>query len=54
MATGLTKKDFLTKVFRDNNLTKEDFFKHQHYTIITRSGIEKIQANNKIVINYIF
>jgi len=53
MATGLTKKDFLTKVFRENNLTKEDFFKHQHYTIITRSGIEKIQANNKIVINYI-
>jgi len=53
MATGLTKKDFLTKVFRDNNLTTEDFFKHQHYTIITRSGIEKIQANNKIVINYI-
>ena len=53
METGLTKKDFLTKVFRENNLTKEDFFKHQHYTIITRSGIEKIQANNKIVINYI-
>ena len=53
MATGLTKKDFLTKVFKDNNLTKEDFFKHQHYTIITRSGIEKIQANNKIVVNYI-
>jgi len=53
MATGLTKKDFLTKVFRDNNLTSEDFFKHQHYTIITRSGIEKIQANNKIVVNYI-
>ena len=25
-------------------LSKEDVFKHQHYVIITRSGIEKIQG----------
>ena len=33
-------------------LEKEDIFKHQHYLIITRSGIEKIQAIENIVINY--
>ena len=48
----MTKKEFLSKVFKENGLTQEDFFKHQHYTIITRSGIEKIQANNKVVVNY--
>ena len=29
-------------------LDKNDVFKHQHYVIITRSGIEKIQAIEKI------
>jgi len=33
-------------------LEKEDIFKHQHYLIITRSGIEKIQAKENININY--
>ena len=33
-------------------LEKEDIFKHQHYLIITRSGIEKIQAIENVVINY--
>tara|TARA_R110000850_G_C9703636_1_gene440390 strand:+ start:47 stop:604 length:558 start_codon:yes stop_codon:yes gene_type:complete len=33
-------------------LTKEDWFKHQHYTIITRRGIEKIQGIEKIKIKY--
>jgi hypothetical protein len=33
-------------------LEKEDIFKHQHYLIITRTGIEKIQAIENIVINY--
>lgn len=49
----MTKKEFLGKIFKENGLTQEDFFKHQHYTIITRSGIEKIQANNKIEVKYI-
>ena len=34
------------------NLTKDDVFKHQHYIIITRSGIEKIQALENITIWY--
>ena len=33
-------------------LTKDDIYKHQHYLIITRSGIEKIQAIENIKIWY--
>jgi len=33
-------------------LEKEDVFKHQHYVIITRSGIDKIQAIEGIEIDY--
>ena len=33
-------------------LNKEDVFKHQHYVIITRSGIDKIQAIENISIDY--
>ena len=33
-------------------LEKEDVFKHQHYLIITRTGIERIMAIENIVINY--
>jgi len=47
-----TKKDILNRLFVENNLTSEDVFKHQHYTIITRNGIEKIQANMEIYIEY--
>jgi len=42
----------LTKLWKKYGLSKEDGFKHQHYTIITRSGIDKIQAIEKIFINY--
>ena len=45
-------KDILNRLFVENNLTSEDVFKHQHYTIITRSGIEKIQANLEIYCAY--
>jgi len=48
-----TKQDILNRLFVENNLTSEDVFKHQHYTIITRSGIEKIQANMEIYIQYV-
>ena len=33
-------------------LTADDIYKHQHYLIITRSGIDKLQAIEKISINY--
>lgn len=43
----------LRKLFVENNLIKdEDSYAHKHYTIITRPGIEKIQANNNISIDY--
>tara|TARA_R100000081_G_scaffold81849_1_gene49411 strand:- start:124 stop:522 length:399 start_codon:yes stop_codon:yes gene_type:complete len=48
----MNKRDILNKLFVENNLTEEDVFKHQHYTIITRSGIEKIQANLQIYCEY--
>ena len=48
----MNKRDILNKLFVENNLTDEDVYKHQHYTIITRSGIEKIQANYKIHCEY--
>jgi hypothetical protein len=47
-----TKQEVLNRLFVENNLTSEDVFKHQHYTIITRNGIEKIQANMNIYIEY--
>tara|TARA_R110002020_G_scaffold49786_2_gene141393 strand:- start:1106 stop:1492 length:387 start_codon:yes stop_codon:yes gene_type:complete len=47
-----TKKDILNRLFVENNLTDEDVFKHKFYTIITRSGIDKIQVANNIKISY--
>jgi hypothetical protein len=48
----MTQKEQMVKLFKDNGLVKEDVFKHKHYTIITRSGIDKIQANLSIYISY--
>ena len=45
-------RDKLKKLYEKYNLTSEDFFKHQHYTIITRKGIDKIQALEQINVNY--
>ena len=47
-----TKKDILNRLFKENNLTDEDVFKHKFYNIITRSGVDKIQAKNDIQITY--
>lgn len=45
-------KSKLTELYKKYKLEREDFFKHQHYTIITRQGIDKIQAIEQIVIYY--
>ena len=45
-------KEKLTELYKKYSLTKEHFFKHQHYTIITRQGIDKIQALEQISVNY--
>ncbi len=42
----------LTELYKKYNLSKEDFFKHQHYTIITRQGIDKIQALEQMYVKY--
>ena len=46
------KTEALKEKYIKYNLTKDDVFKHQHYIIITRSGIEKIAALENILINY--
>ena len=45
-------KEKLTKLYKKYNLSKDDVFKHQHYLIITRSGIDKIQAEAKFMVTY--
>ena len=47
-----TKKEILNNLYKKYGLEKEDTFKHQHYTILTRSGIEKIQRACNIQITY--
>ena len=37
-----TKRETLINLYKKYGLEKEDVFKHQHFPIITRSGIEKI------------
>jgi len=45
-------KDKLMELYKKYNLDKDDFFKHQHYTIITRQGIDKIQALEQMNVSY--
>jgi len=46
------KREQIAVLYKKYGLTEDDVFKHQHYLIITRSGIDKIQAVEKININY--
>ena len=39
-------------LFKKCALTSEDVHKHKFYTIITRAGIDKIQAANNIDVDY--
>jgi hypothetical protein len=45
-------REKLTELYKKYNLDKSDVFKHQHYIIITRSGIDKIQGVAGIKIKY--
>lgn len=45
-------REKVAELYKKYDLTEEDVFKHQHYLIITRGGIEKIQATEKIFIKY--
>jgi|TARA_R110001632_G_scaffold52524_8_gene130204 hypothetical protein len=46
------KTEILKEKYIHYGLTKDDVFKHAHYLIITRSGIDKIQAIEGIEIDY--
>ena len=46
------KRDKLLELYKKYDLTADDVFKHQHYVIITRTGIDKIQAIEQIDIHY--
>lgn len=46
------KTERLKELYLKYELTKDDVFKHQHYVIITRSGIDKIQAKSNISVSY--
>ena len=45
-------KEKLTELYKKYNLTRDDVFKHQHYLIITRAGIEKIQAIEQMNVTF--
>ena len=43
----------LGELYKKYSLDPEkDIYKHKHYTIITRQGIDKIQGVEQIIINY--
>ena len=43
----------MNKIYKDNGLDKNDIFTDpRNFTIITRSGIEKIQAKNEISVTF--
>ncbi len=48
----MSNRDKIIELYKTYELTPEDVYKHQHYTIITRSGIEKIEALENIKIDY--
>lgn len=46
------EREEIKAMYEKYDLEPKDVFKHQHYIIITRSGIEKIQAKEDIDISY--
>lgn len=46
------KREKLKLMYEKYGLEESDVFKHQHYLIITRQGIDKIQALEQIEIHY--
>jgi len=45
-------REKLTDLYKRYELNKDDVFKHKHYLIITRSGIEKIQGIEQIPVKF--
>lgn len=47
-----TERAQLRKLFEANGLTKDDIFVHRNFTIVKRSGIERIQAAQNIHVQF--
>lgn len=47
-----TNKEMMNRLYKEYNLTSDDIFSHKFYKIITRAGIDKIQAAAKIKVTY--
>ena len=47
-----TNRERLNTLYKKFGLETEDTFKHQHYTILARSGIEKVQRGANIKVHY--
>jgi len=45
-------REKIAELYKKYELSEDDVFKHKHYLIITRGGIDKIQAKEKISISY--
>ncbi len=45
-------REKVADLYKKYNLDKDDVYKHKHYLIITRTGIDKVQAIEKINITY--
>ena len=48
----MENRDKIADLYKKYSLTADDVYKHKHYLIITRSGIEKIMAKEDINISY--
>lgn len=46
------KQDEINELYKKYGLEESDVFQHKHYLIITRQGIDKIQAKENIFIDY--
>lgn len=47
------ERERLAQIFQDHGLAPEDVFVSNHFTIVTRTGIEKIQAVKGIEVEYL-
>lgn len=47
-----TQREHLNALFVENGLSKEDVFLSSQFAIITRTGIEKIQAKHKVRVTF--
>jgi len=45
-------KEMMNRLYKKYGLTSDDVFSHRHYKIITRAGIDKIQAKAGIEVEY--